>query len=383
MKEPESAGAKRLGTFVADCFAGWVPALWSHLPGAPERLPGDRYPAGLSHEALAKATGHAFTPDLHYWRGAYYLAYVAAPWHIGSSRSRVHIVRSVDFHHWEPVAEFRLPRGDIRDPKLFGDDERLFLLVLRNDAFVAEPNDTFLASSDDGRSFTPFRRPFDKGWLFWKPVRDEAHDRWLVSAYWHEHGRSVLLESDDGIRWTALGPIYEGDRNDETAIFLEGDGTLVATARLEVTEHFSGHDDAGTWVGRSRYPYTKWEGVRCPTTRLDGPSLFTAHGKTFAVGRRHGVDRVKRAKDRMGSYWTRKRTSVFAIEREGLRCYGDLPSGGDTGYAGTVVKDGVLHVVYYTTPLERDPSSFRALFLPTEIRLARVPLSSLATPWHG
>jgi hypothetical protein len=56
-----------------------------------------------------------------------------------------------------------------------------------------------------------------------------------VAAYWHDHGKSILLRSGDGIRWEEISVIREGDGNDETAIAFLPDRRLLATARLEVT----------------------------------------------------------------------------------------------------------------------------------------------------
>jgi hypothetical protein len=105
-----------------------------------------------------------------------------------------------------------------------------------------------------------------------------------VAAYWHGHGRSILLRSNDGRSWEPVSVIHEGDGNDETAIEFLPDGRLLATARLEVTpDAVLGSAGAGTAVAIAAPPYRSWTEHRVDTTRLDGPNLFSLDGQVFAV----------------------------------------------------------------------------------------------------
>ena len=56
----------------------------------------------------------------------------------------------------------------------------------------------------------------------------------------------------------------------------------------------------------------------------------------------------------------------------------DLPSAGDTSYAGVVLRDGALFASYYTSDPTRDWPWLLGMFLRSEIRMARVELASLA-----
>jgi hypothetical protein len=173
------------------------------------------------------------------------------------------------------------------------------------------------------------------------------------------------------VRWEEVSVIYEGDHSSETEIEFLPDGRMVCTVRIEVTISFFGHKDASTGVAVANPPYHRWDHVRSPVTRLDGPNLFEFGETIYAFGRRHcpGV--------RMGSFLGRKRTALYRVTDTGLTHLSDLPSAGDTGYAGLVARGDDLFVSYYTNDVEQDCRWVFGLFLPSEIRLARIHLPSL------
>ncbi|MBN2393093.1 MAG: hypothetical protein JXR84_20355 [Anaerolineae bacterium] len=73
------------------------------------------------------------------------------------------------------------------------------------------------------------------GWLFWRPKTQDGIT-FYNTAYWYEHGTSILIRSTDGIHWEKIATIYQGGRNDETEIEFLSDGRMLATARLEYGE---------------------------------------------------------------------------------------------------------------------------------------------------
>ena len=60
-----------------------------------------------------------------------------------------------------------------------------------------------------------------------------------------------------------------------------------------------------------------------------------------------------------------------------IRCAAHTPSSGDTSYAGVVLRGDDLYVDYYTSRIDRDWPWLLAMFLPTDIRMARVPVAVL------
>ncbi len=329
----------------------------------------------LAHWPIVSDGEHNSNTDLIAWRGDFLLVHAASPWHLGSLNSRLLVKRSGDGRQWQTLARLQLPGKDIRDPKLVEIAGRLFLYALPNEGRMATPVETVLATSSDGATWTPFEPVGPPGWLFWRPkTRDGV--TWYVPAYWHEHGRSILLRSADGRSWEPVSVIHEGDGNDETAVEFLPDGRLLATARLEATpDTLLGSDDATTLLAVAEPPYDRWQKVHTKLTRLDGPVLFRLDEDLFAVARYqpppHG------GLTRLGGMWSRKRTSLYRVEPERLVRLSDLPSAGDTSYAGVVVRDGALWTEYYTSRIDRDYPWFLALFLPTELRMARIPLDAL------
>ncbi len=319
---------------------------------------------------------HNANTDLIYWKGAFYLVHAASPYHLGSSKCHLVVLRSTDARRWERLARLDIAPEDIRDPKFAPIGERLFLYALKNVALNPEPYTTIYTSSLDGIHWEPFGEIQPRGWLFWRPKSRDSKT-WYVPAYWWEHGRAALFTSTDGEHWAQVGEIYAGGRIDETDIEFLPDGRMIATGRLEYSDNPFGDPRGATLIAVSDPPYQRWEKkLESRLTRLDGPNLFTWKGQTFAVGRYQPVVRGPFAWQ--GSAFTRKRTAIFAVNEDGLIHLSDLPSSGDTSYAGVVVKEDVLYTCYYTSDIRRDPVWIIGMLDPSSIRMARLPLASLA-----
>jgi hypothetical protein len=324
---------------------------------------------------------HNSNTDLVYWRDAFWLAHAASPYHMGSKECRIVVRRSADGRRFEHVADLRVSGEDIRDPKFAAIGDELFLYALPNRGFYAIPYGTVYARSADGvrwSSFAPveIEGAAPRGWLFWRPkTRDGV--TWLVPAYWNEHGHSILLRSTDGVRWSAVSRIWDGEANDETDFEHVEGGAILATARLEMApDRLLGHRDASTLLAYAEPPYTSWTYARSRVTRLDGPALFSHGGRVYAVARRQPGR--KRFPTWMASALARKRTALFLVERDRLVWLSDLPSAGDTSYAGVVLRGGELWASYYTSDVRRDYPWILGMVLRSDVRMARVPLAKLA-----
>ncbi|HTO70157.1 MAG TPA: sialidase family protein [Myxococcota bacterium] len=323
---------------------------------------------------------HNSNTDLVCFGGRFLLAHAASPYHMGSAQCRIVVRASADGRRFEPVAELRVEDEDIRDPKFAVIGGRLFLYVLPNKGFYALPYTTLYATSEDGEKWTELR-PVEirgapeRGWLFWRP-RTRDGETFYVPAYWNGHGHSILLSSRDGVHWELVSRIWDGEGNDETDFEWLPDGRMLATARLEVTpDRILGNRDASTLLATSAPPYQSWSYARSRVTRLDGPALFAHAGRVFAVARRQSGSR--RFPMHLGGALSRKRTALFLVEPHRLVLLSDLPSAGDTSYAGVVLKDGALFASYYTSDPARDWPWLLGMFLRSEIRMARIGLDSL------
>jgi hypothetical protein len=317
---------------------------------------------------------HNSNTDLVHFKDWFYLAHQTSPWHLGSEESRLIVRRSTDAGHWEKVVEFQAPGEELRDPKFGIIGGRLFLYALKNKAWDPEPYGTVYTSSEDGASWGPMVDIQPEGWLFWSPETVDS-ETWYVPAYWREHGRSIVLKSNDGINWSKVSQIYEGERNDETAMAFLPDGRMIATLRLEGRGGMRGDREASTLIAVASPPYEQWSYAKSRVTRLDGPCLFSYEGTVFAVGR-YQPERLAGLSEQ-GSIFSRKRTSLFLVREDGLTYLSDLPSSGDTSYSGAVVLGDTTYVSYYTSPIDRDYPWIVGMLSPTDIRMAKISLPSL------
>ncbi len=320
---------------------------------------------------------HNSNTHLIYWRDAFFLVHARSRFHMGNSDSRLVVRRSTDGREWTEVALLGMPGEDIRDPKFAVIGDRLFLYALPNTGFEPEPYGTVVATSDDGLTWSSFAPVEPQGWLLWEPKTLDGQT-WYATAYWHEHGRSALFRSTDGLTWAHVSDIHQGDRNDETANAFLSDGRMLVTARLEGDDRawHQGSPNAATLLAVAAPPYTEWTTTRSATARLDGPALFTDNGRVYAVGRfdPEGLDQWYGGSSLLG----RKRTAIYEVTPDALIHLSDLPSAGDTSYAGAVVRDGYLYTTYYTSATARDYPWLLGLVTPSDILMARVPLDRLA-----
>ena len=73
----------------------------------------------------------------------------------------------------------------------------------------------------------------------------------------------------------------------------------------------------------------------------------------------------------------RKRTALFEVREDGLAYLTDLPSSGDTSYAGLVMDNEYAYVSYYTSPPNHDYGWILGMFLSTSVRIAKIDLHEM------
>lgn len=325
---------------------------------------------------------HNSNTDMIAWNGQFYLAYVSSPFHFGSDQSVLHIKSSSDQGTtWNEVGTFNPTGEDIRDPKFAVIGNRLFLYALKNTSFVAEPYLTVYSYTEDGNTWSPFETVFGlDGWLFWRPKTQDGIT-FYNSAYWFQHGKSVLLKTTNGIDWQIVSYIHEGEHNDETEIQFLPDGRLLAIARLEYDswgDGMFGHPLGATLVTVSDPPYTTWTDLlQSRVTRLDGPYLFIYRDRVYAVGRYQPDLGASGLLTDQGSILARKRTALFEVREQGLAYLTDLPSAGDTSYVGLVLDGDTAYVSYYTSPIDHDYAWILGMLSPSAVRMAQIDLSAL------
>lgn len=346
-------------------------SYWSLRPNAARVDPS----LELDHWAAVRDGMHNSNTNLAYWRGHYYLIHASSPWHFASSKCKLVLWRSRDARVWEKVREFRVPETDIRDPKLAAIGGRLWVYALPNHTFDPRPYETMLAHSRDGATWSELQSVQPEGWLFWRPKSRDGRT-WYVPAYVRGMGKAILLSSDDGETWHEVSVIHDGDGASETAIEFMPDGRILATVRLEFEARWRGQRESATLIAVAHPPYREWRKTLSHATRLDGPALFAFDGKIYALGRHH--PNSGGLLNQTGSILGRKRTALYHVTPDGLIYLSDLPSAGDTAYAGAVVRGDELIASYYTNEIRRDFPWILGMLRETEIRIARIRTDGIA-----
>lgn len=318
------------------------------------------------------AEGHNFNTDLLLWNDYFYLIHQHSKTHFFDGDSKLVLLRSNDCKNWKKISEIKYEGLEFRDPKLAVIYNQLFLYALKNFAYDPEPSQTVYATSKEGYEWSEFKEIEPKGYLFWKPKTLDSLT-WYTTAYWHEHGKSILIKSDDGVNWEIVSTIYKGETNDETALEILSDGKIFVTARLEADPLWhSGSKNASTLIAYSYPPYTDWIKTKSYLTRLDGPALINIDNKVYAAARFDPEGRDNWFG--MSSVFGRKRTAIYLVTDTSLTLLTELPSCGDTSYPGIVENDGYLYISYYTNDESKDYPWLLGMYSDTYIKIAKVKI---------
>jgi hypothetical protein len=327
---------------------------------------------------------HNENTDMTLYDGAIWLVHRTAESQALGPNSALHIYKSVDSGKTF-VETARIPAPstrDIRDPAFYQVGGRLYLKALTRLEVLSTRDsnvDTITVSmnTSDGSTWSEKTDIGPPGWSFW---RIKEHAGSYYSAAYQDGDKSVVLyTSSDGITWTAGAPVYtiSADTPLETELTFMPDGQLLALVRMDGnnTDLLGDVGPLRTQICWSTPPYASFS---CPAEfdheRLDGPVSFFAEGRLFVVARRHlqmGTDK--------------KRTDLYEITGDflsggtiGIKDWGELPSAGDTSYAGVAPLDSTHFLLsWYSSDLTTDPPWVTAMYGPTDIWLAKLDISRL------
>jgi hypothetical protein len=380
-------------------FKGWLTAAVVAMvalgpaavhAGAAEwlRHPEILVPSDLSNQDCRTGVcKHNENTDLTRWRGSIYFVHRTAGSQVLGPNSSLRVYRSRD-----DGTTFKLqaiipapPDRDIRDPSFYTVGKRLYIkAITRLPGFALRDTGagsiTVDTRSKDGRKWSALRPIGPLGWGFWRVVE---HDGVYYSAAYEDGDLQVVLyRSRDGRTWTAGPQIYgvSADTPLEAELVFSPSGKrMLALVRMDGTdaELLGNAGRLRTKVCWSKRPYKSFT---CPQdlngVRLDGPVAFYWGKRLFVVARKHlqGPD-------------LHKRTALYEIRGNleggplGIREWGELPSAGDTSYAGVVpLGDGRFLATWYSSPVVEDPSWLVGFAGPTDIWRATFDLSRLSKP---
>lgn len=304
---------------------------------------------------------HNENTDLTRFHGDVFLVHRSAMSQILGPNSALHVYRSKDEGKtFKEVAVFpAVDDRDIRDPIFYQVGGHLFIkAITRVNGFAPRDEDVKSVSialeSSDGEHWENKGPIGPEGWGFW---RITEHQGTLYSAAYQDGDRQVVLfQSTDGLTWKAGAQVYGGSADTplETELVITPKGRMLGIIRTDGTD-----DELLGDKGRLRSklcwadaPYTHFD---CPRDldgqRLDGARHFWHDGRLFVVARKHLQPTL------------RKRTSIFELtgDFEGGPLtaleWAELPSGGDTSYAGVVRLDDPNRylISWYSGAIASDP----------------------------
>lgn len=331
------------------------------LVGWQQLLPGAGIPADLPLQAANNNCDAA----LH--EGRTYLSVRSGPHHFASDRTQLFVLSSADRVRWELEHTFDLPGGDLREPRFFSYQGRLLFYFFKagTDPLAFEPRSIYVSERRGPGEWSEPRAIFRPGFVVWR-IREHA-GRAYMSVYRgaglyttsERPGEVRLLVSSDGLEWAPISTEPQVSRvgASECDFVFDPEGGLVALVRLEVQ---------GSLVCTARPGrLDEWEQTYSPH-KYDSPLLLQQGGEVYAVARRNVAGAFYRGPDaapaalRRG--WslaryslTRKRTCLYRLdlERRAPTPIFDLPSRGDTAFAGAVrLGPDRWWLVNYSSPLE-------------------------------
>lgn len=285
----------------------------------------------ISVERIWDSAPHNAFTDLVRFKDHWYCVFREGQSHV-SPVGALRVIRSADGQHWTSAALIRSADSDLRDAKIT----------------VTPRNQLMLSGAEAMHDTTHYKHQSlawfsDDGNQWTDPVEIGDRDFWLWRTTWHQstaYGfgyetrpdqRSLRLYSSvDGQAWQTLNKnaFAEGYPNETEIVFTE-DERAWCLLRRDGT-------DATAQLGYATKPFRDWTwhdlGVR-----IGGPAMLQMpDGQLIATVR---------------LYDGRTRTSLCAIDKSSPRLTEllELPSGGDTSYAGMVWHDNQLWVSYYAS----------------------------------
>ena len=282
------------------------------------------------------APHNAFT-DLLRHGNQWYCVFREGNQHV-SPRGSLRVITSLDGEDWKSLSLISHPPDDLRDAKLTVTPDGRFMMNGAGMQVDKEVRYHSMAwfSDDQGKTWDEGRRIGDPGFWLWRVQwhLGTAYSMGYDTNRDREKRTLRLYTSDDGATFESLvDRVNVPNGVGEDRILFMKDGSALCLLR-----HETGTKNG--LLGRAEPPFTDWT-WRELGLRIGGPNMIELpDGRIIAATR---------------LYEPRTRTSLAWIDPEGgtiTECL-ELPSGGDTSYAGMVMHDGLLWISYYSSHEEK------------------------------
>lgn len=337
---------------------------------------------------------HSAFTDLVRYQGDLFVAFRESTGHVPGTNGRGTVLRSSDNGgSWTRVADLRkgdFPAYDLRDLKLSITPAGELM------AYTAGANYT-QGSPADRRDYASFYNPISESFGSLTEMQptpgsqfQETQSDWLWRMTWNDDVAygigyrasdqdssrdSYLYSSTDGLNWDTVSQVVNPVNHvGETTIRFDEDDNMYLLSRGRFLTSGNPNNLAYLGVASPDTGYTQFtwtplideNGIH---RQLGGPNMIiTPTGEILVASRKPGSE---------GTSDGGNKTNLAQITLDGTwRDIMELPSGGDTSYAGLVLEDETLYVSYYSQPASGtgDPHIF---FSELEIGYTET------MPWNG
>jgi len=282
------------------------------------------------------AAPHNGFTDLILFRNRFLLAFREGASH-DSMDGKIRVLLSSDGKTWEPVALLVAPLVDLRDPKFSISPEGTLML----NAAAAQRNVSptrYLSlywTSSDGRTWTALQPFGNLNYWLWRVAWEDSMG-YSVGYRTVPPYHTTLYSGNPalGIDFSpVISPLVSGSYANETVLLFRPNTDLLALARRDPVAPYT---TSLALLGNAAPPYTSWTWT-ATNYRLGGPDMLELSDGRIIVGAR-----VYSPSTHTGLLWVDPQQGT-------LTEFVELPSGGDTGYPGILVRNDVLWVSYYSS----------------------------------
>lgn len=336
-----------------------------------------------NHDCRGGICKHNENTDLVAWHGDLWLVHRTAESQMLGPNSSLHVYRYSGGSFVETARIAAPSDRDIRDPHFFIVGDQLHIKALaRLPVVTLRDSDVdtvaLVTTTTDGATFTPWSELGPHGWSFWR-IKELPTGEWLTAAYQDGDKSIVLYRSSDGLTFSAGATLYDlaAQTPLETELSFLPSGRLMALVRTDGSDaEIPGDLGVRTVVCWAEPPYGSFS---CPQTldgvRLDGPLTFFWHDRLFSIARKHlgGDDRKRTALYEFGGLDAAVGGGPLTI-----REWGELPSAGDTSYAGiATLPDGRFLASWYSGDVPSDDRWLFGMYAATDIWQATIDPTKL------
>ena len=285
---------------------------------------------------------NAFT-DLQLFQGRYYVCFRNGLSHV-STEGKVVVIASDDLHQWQRIGVPINTTGDDRDPHMVATPDRLFVitgssswthpLAVRGEA--ESQTRSYCSYTDDGVTWSKPQQIYRDGYWLWGVGYVDGTFYNLAygneTGFEHESKGLFLLHSSDGLNWEKVSQV--SPNGTEATFRIATDGTMRVAIRHS--------DETRLNFATAKPPFEHWQLTDVGEV-IPGPKLIEVGGQEYIIGRQH----LRDPNDRDSI--VDRRTSVWRLEDDKIEHVLDLPSSGDTSYAGVIVQeDESVLLSYYS-----------------------------------